>query len=104
MEENTLKQLGRQIQLFRKRRGYTQAKLAKLAGRRQASVSQIETGSTDVRLSTLAAILRVLDARLEIVPIAATEASTYRKSIETIETQILPEDLDFIIPDPEDAQ
>ncbi|MEK7639851.1 MAG: helix-turn-helix transcriptional regulator [Patescibacteria group bacterium] len=50
----------------RKKRGLTQAQLAKKAGMPQSQIARVESGNSNVTLSTVQKILSVLDKKLEI--------------------------------------
>jgi len=62
------KQLGVALRRFRRMRDLTQAELAKRAGVRQGTVSQVETGLETVKLTTVMDLLRALDLELVIQP------------------------------------
>jgi HTH-type transcriptional regulator / antitoxin HipB len=62
------KQLGVALRRFRRGRDLTQAELAKRAGLRQGTVSQVETGLESVKLNTVMDILRALDLEVVIQP------------------------------------
>jgi len=62
----TAKQIGTVIQRARKRRGWTQSVLAERAGLRQATVSEIESGSRAARLDTILSVLAALDLEFRI--------------------------------------
>lgn len=62
------KQLGVVLRHFRRGRDLTQAELAKRAGLRQGTVSQVETGLATVKLNTVMDILRALDLEVVIQP------------------------------------
>lgn len=62
------KQLGVALRRFRRTRDLTQAELAKRAGVRQGTVSQVETGLETVKLSTVMDLLRALDLEVVIQP------------------------------------
>ena len=49
-------------------RGYTQVDLAKRAGVRQGTISQVETGLEAVKLTTVMDLLRALDLEIVIQP------------------------------------
>ncbi len=60
------KQLGTSLRRCRRLNKMTQAQVAKRAGLRQGTVSQIESGLDNVKLSTIMSLLRVLDLELTI--------------------------------------
>lgn len=60
-KQETLKSIGRKIALFRKLKGLNQFDLASEAGKMINTISNIERGIADPRLSTLLAIMDVLD-------------------------------------------
>ncbi|MFG6501637.1 helix-turn-helix domain-containing protein [Sulfitobacter sp. 1A15106] len=62
----TPRQIGSIIQRARKKRAWSQMKLAEQAGLRQATVSTIENGEKSAKLETILAILAVLDLELRI--------------------------------------
>jgi y4mF family transcriptional regulator len=57
-------QLGKIVRFHRKKAKLTQIELAKLAGVGKTAVFDLEKGKTSVQLSTLLAILHVLNIRL----------------------------------------
>ena len=59
-------QLGAILQRQRNLKGLTQKQLASQLGMRQATVSQLESGLTGARLSTLMDVLAALDLELVI--------------------------------------
>ena len=61
-------QLGNLVRTRRKELGLTQAAPADNVGLRQATVSQIETGSNAVRIDTLLRIIAMLDLDLTVAP------------------------------------
>ena len=61
-------QLGNLIRMRRKELGLTQAALADKVGLRQATISQIETGSNATRLGTLLRVIAMLDLDLTAGP------------------------------------
>lgn len=56
------------LQTARKKKGLTQRQLAQAVGLPQGHISRIENGKTDIRLSTLIEMARVLDQELLLVP------------------------------------
>ena len=62
------KQLGVVLRRFRRMRDYTHAELAKRAGVRQGTISQVETGLEAVKLTTVMDLLRALDLEVVIQP------------------------------------
>ncbi len=58
--------LHEQLRVLRRRRNLTQTQLARLAGLRQATISEIESGE-DAMLSTLNKVLAVLQGKLAIL-------------------------------------
>ena len=62
------KQLGVALRRFRRTHDLTQTELAKRAGVRQGTVSQVETGLETVKLSTVMDLLRALDLEVVIQP------------------------------------
>lgn len=61
-------QIGAIVRRIREGRKMTQAELAAYLGVRQATLSRVEAGSTDLKLSTLLKILAALDLELSIAP------------------------------------
>ncbi len=61
-------QIGNLIRTRRKELGLTQAALADKVGLRQATVSQIETGSNATRIGTLLRVIAMLDMDLTAGP------------------------------------
>lgn len=62
----TPRQIGAIIQRARKKRDWTQMKLAERAGLRQATISMIESGENSAKLETILAILAALDLEFRI--------------------------------------
>lgn len=62
------KQLGDALRRYRTLAGLTQSQLAAKAGLRQATISQIEGGSSATKFGTVCAILAALDLDLRITP------------------------------------
>ncbi|EDQ02921.1 transcriptional regulator, XRE family protein [Sulfitobacter indolifex HEL-45] len=62
----TSRQVGTLIQRARKKRAWTQMKLAERAGLRQATISMIEHGEKPAKLETILAILAALDLEFRI--------------------------------------
>ncbi|PTW61996.1 Xre family transcriptional regulator [Breoghania corrubedonensis] len=62
----TPNQIGTIIQRARKKRGWTQAQLAERAGLRQETISLIENGGKDAKLTSLLSILAALDLEFKI--------------------------------------
>jgi predicted transcriptional regulator len=58
----------------RKSKGLSQRALAKLAGVPQSHISKIESGTVDLRLSSLVEIARALDVEVTLVPRKAVSA------------------------------
>lgn len=69
----TPKQLGTLVRRARKRLGWNQAQLAEATGLRQATISQVETGSPLARFETILRVLAALDLELRIAPRAKGE-------------------------------
>ena len=68
MKLNLQSDLVRMIRQQRHRRGMSQAHLGQLLKTPQSHLARIETGATDVRLSTLTEIARALDLEPMLVP------------------------------------
>lgn len=62
------KQLGVALRRFRRTNNLTQTELAKRAGVRQGTISQVETGLETVKLNTVMDMLRALDLEVVIQP------------------------------------
>lgn len=60
------RQVGNAIRAARKRKGWSQSKLANLSGLRQEQVSVIENGRASTKLQTLLAVLSALGLELQI--------------------------------------
>lgn len=73
-------QVGAAVRAARSARGWSQAELARRSGVAQANVSIVETGRSDVRLSTLAAIARALDLELALVARGGSQAAARASS------------------------
>ncbi len=56
------------IRELRHRRGLKQDEVARLSGKAQARISELEKSSYDARLSTLSSVLDVIDANLMVIP------------------------------------
>jgi transcriptional regulator with XRE-family HTH domain len=66
-KESQLQKLGRNIALYRHRKGLSQDALAFEAGIGERTVSRIESGETDPRFTTLEKIALTLDIELRIL-------------------------------------
>lgn len=64
----TSKQIGSQIQRYRKLAELSQSELAELVGLRQATISNIESGNAATRIDTVLAILAALDLEIQLEP------------------------------------
>ena len=62
------KQLGVALRRLRRTHNLTQTELAKRAGVRQGTISQVETGLETVKLTTVMDMLRALDLEIVIQP------------------------------------
>lgn len=69
-----LEKIASQLKLAREEKGLSQRALAQLTGVQQSHISKIESGSVDIRLSSLVAISRALELELELVPKQALPA------------------------------
>lgn len=58
-------ELGNNIRAERNRRKYSQAELAELVGIATPHISKIESGQTDIKFTTLIAILKALNIPFE---------------------------------------
>ncbi len=63
----TLKQLGGELRRYRRKSGLTQAQLSGRIGKRQATISTLETAGNGT-LETLFAVLSALDLELSLRP------------------------------------
>jgi len=63
-----IEQVAATLKGAREAKGLTQRDLAKLAGVPQSYISRIESGSIDLRLSSLVAVARAVDLELTLVP------------------------------------
>ena len=66
--------LAKQILAARKNKGFSQRQLSSLAGLPQPHISKIESGSVDLRISSLTAIARALELEFVLVPRKALPA------------------------------
>ncbi|WP_425072796.1 helix-turn-helix domain-containing protein [Sagittula sp. S175] len=64
----TPKQIGTAIQRARKQRGWTQTELARRAGLRQGTVSDIETGEKPAKMASVLSLLAALELEFRIGP------------------------------------
>ena len=64
----TPRQLGAAVRRQRDAKALTQPRLARIVGRRQATVSAVESGEPGMRLSTLFDLLAALDLELVVRP------------------------------------
>jgi len=62
------KQLGAELQRFRREQSVTQVRLAERSGLRQGTISQVENGLKTVKLSTVMDMLRALDLEIVLRP------------------------------------
>jgi HTH-type transcriptional regulator/antitoxin HipB len=62
------KQIGNEIRRQRKRRKLTQFMLGELVGLRQATISEIESGSPATKLETILNVVAALDLEFQIAP------------------------------------
>lgn len=62
----TPKTIGNIVRNARKKKGWSQAELGQKVGIRQGTVSLIETGNPATKLSTILAVLSVLDLEFKI--------------------------------------
>jgi len=74
------KQLGDALRRYRTLAGLTQSQLAAKAGLRQATISQIEAGSSATKFGTVCTILAALDLEMTIGP----RSKSSSKNIEDI--------------------
>ncbi len=76
MNINTAKQMGEAIRFHRRKSGLSQRALADLAEIGKTSVFDMEKGKPTLRLSTLMAVLRVLNMRLTLTSPLMDEFTT----------------------------
>jgi HTH-type transcriptional regulator / antitoxin HipB len=62
------KQIGSVLRRYRRAQNLTQADMARRAGVRQGTVSQVETGLETVKLTTVMELLRALDLEMVLQP------------------------------------
>ena len=65
MKNKILKTLGHNIKVERVKLDYSQEKLAEIAGIQMQHLSKIENGDSDIKFTTLIAILRALNVPFE---------------------------------------
>jgi HTH-type transcriptional regulator/antitoxin HipB len=70
----TPKQLGAELRRYRKKRDLTQASLSRLIGKRQATISTLESDGGGT-LETLFAVLSALEIELALRPRSKTDRS-----------------------------
>lgn len=68
MKIRTRKQLGEAIRRFRRKKGFTQANIAKQTGLRQPTISDIENGNV-ATTETLFKVIAALDIEIQFSPI-----------------------------------
>lgn len=67
MQESNL--IENKVRYWRKKRGLTQDRLAELSGLSRVSISEIERGTADVKISTIKALAKALNVEFaEIFP------------------------------------
>lgn len=71
--ENILKDLGRSIQIARKRRRLSESKLAALAYTSRATIQRLEAGDPGVGIGIIAAALWVLQLHEDLARVASPE-------------------------------
>ena len=64
-DRELLRTIGEQVRLRRRLFGWTQGELSERIGMKQETVSQIENGTTNMQVSTLTVLARVLNAPFE---------------------------------------
>jgi len=77
-----LKNLGYHIQVARKRRRLSEAKLAKLAFTSRATIQRLEAGEPGVGIGILSSVLWVLQLHQDLALVAAPERDEYGRSLE----------------------
>lgn len=65
MKNECLKKLGHNIKVERVKQDYSQEKLAEIAGIQMQHLSKIENGESDIKFTTLLAIMQALDVPFE---------------------------------------
>jgi transcriptional regulator with XRE-family HTH domain len=78
-----LKNLGRHIQIARKRRRLSEAKLAELAYTSRATIQRLEAGEPGVGIGILSSVLWVLKLHEDLTLVAAPERDEFGKLLET---------------------
>jgi HTH-type transcriptional regulator/antitoxin HipB len=76
------KQIGASIRRYRKKKRMSQSELGKIAGLRQGTVSQIETGHPAARLDSILDLLVALDLELRVFE--RTKQSSEEPNIEDL--------------------
>ena len=69
---HALEKLGATLRELRTAKGLSQRRLSDIAGVPQAHISRIESGSVDLRLSSLLAMAHALDHDFAVVPLGPT--------------------------------
>ena len=98
-----MKNLAEQLKRERMRKGYSQKKLAQLAGLEQSRVSQIEHGA-EVTVSTLKEISRALHLELVLVPKRLLSAVEYVVREQDDDKGEEPRRASLISSEPDDAK
>lgn len=79
MHARSARDLGAIIKQERKKRGLSQAALAKKAGVHQPKISSVEKGAPGVRVGLILQILRTLDLELAVGPASAKQPLPKRR-------------------------
>ena len=66
-DDNILERIGLNITIIRERRGFTQEKLAELAGLHRAYIGQIERGEKNIGLRNLEKIAKALEIDIRVL-------------------------------------
>lgn len=69
------RQIGNLIRRARKKQGWSQTQLGRLAGLRQETISLIETGNPSTTLETILSVLAALDLEFRAMPRSKSRAS-----------------------------
>lgn len=71
------KQLGAVIRRCRKQSGHTQAQLGAIIGKRQATISDLESGHSGMSLDTVFSILNALELEMVVRPRSKADVQSF---------------------------
>ena len=77
-----LKNLGRRIQIARKRRRLSETKLAELAFTSRATIQRLEAGEPGIGIGILSSVLWVLQLHQDLALVAAPERDEYGRRLD----------------------